>query len=350
MNSDVEAIASRLAAVEGELKQTYDLLASNDQARRQEIENAYRLLSEVEEARVALSRRLDEALTELGPARFNSRHYETLKAESRIVELDFAVRPRRRSFAASPHMRRLVACLEAQRGSFQAVLDGFAALAQTLRVIPAAVEPSRPNEPNWMNDWLPGLDGVSLYGFVTRFKPPVYFEVGSGNSTRFVRRAIRDFGLSTRIISIDPYPRADIDEICDEVHRVGVEEFDLGQLDRLGPGDMVFIDNSHRSFPNSDVTVFFMEMLGRLPRGCLYGLHDIFLPDDYPAGWEPRFYSEQYLLASYLFGGADGDEIVLPAAYLSMDASWAPAMRSFWSTLALEDVRPHGGGFWLRKG
>jgi hypothetical protein len=331
------------------LQQTYDLLARTDKARQAEIEQTYRLLGDVEAARVTLSRRLDEIAAELGPARFNSRHYETLKTENRIVELDFAVRPRRRSFADSPHMRRLVAQFEAARDSFQGVLDGYATLAPRLRNIPAAVMPSHPNEPNWMNDWLPGLDAVSLYGLVALHKPPVYFEVGSGNSTRFVRRAIRDFGLSTRIISFDPHPRADIDEICDEVHRVGIEDFDLCQFDRLGPDDMVFIDNSHRCFPNSDVTVFFLEVLGRLKKGCLYGLHDIFLPDDYPAGWEPRFYSEQYVLASYLFGGADGDKIVLPAAYLSLDPSWAPAMRSFWSTLALEDVRSHGGGFWLRK-
>ena len=36
--------------------------------------------------------------------------------------------------------------------------------------------------------------------FVATLRPETYFEVGSGNSTKFVRRAIRDHNLNTRII------------------------------------------------------------------------------------------------------------------------------------------------------
>ena len=35
----------------------------------------------------------------------------------------------------------------------------------------------------------------------------------------------------------------------------------------------------------------------------MVGVHDIFLPHDYPSDWLKRFYSEQYLLASWLLGG-----------------------------------------------
>ncbi len=35
----------------------------------------------------------------------------------------------------------------------------------------------------------------------------------------------------------------------------------------------------------------------------MYGIHDIFLPNDYPTEWNNRFYSEQYLLMMYLLGG-----------------------------------------------
>ena len=58
----------------------------------------------------------------------------------------------------------------------------------------------------------------------------------------------------------------------------------------------MFVDNSHRSFMKLDVTVFFTEILPRLQPGVLVGIHDIFLPDDYPAHWDVRYYSEQYLL------------------------------------------------------
>ena len=65
--------------------------------------------------------------------------------------------------------------------------------------------------PTWENGWFPALDAVTLYGLVATRNPRWYVEVGSGNSTRFVRRAIRDHGLRTRILSIDPGPRAEID-------------------------------------------------------------------------------------------------------------------------------------------
>ena len=38
-------------------------------------------------------------------------------------------------------------------------------------------------------------------------RPRRVIEVGSGNSTKFIRRAIRDHGLPTAIVSIDPQPR-----------------------------------------------------------------------------------------------------------------------------------------------
>lgn len=267
----------------------------------------------------------------------------------RRLELDYPITLKARDFAASPHMRRLTARLHADRGAYRALLEGWEARhGERLRAI--AVEPPADSaEPYWRNDWIPGLDTAALYGFVADRRPKTYFEVGSGNSTKFVRRAITDLGLATRIVSVDPEPRAEVDALCDVMHRVGFEDFDLALLDRLEPGDVVFIDNSHRVLPNSDVTVFFMEALGRLPKGCLYGLHDIFLPWDYPAEWVgPRFYSEQYMLAAYLFGGADGDEIVFPAAFLSDDADVTSALDSLWS-IAPRFPR-NGGAFWMTKG
>lgn len=131
------------------------------------------------------------------------------------------------------------------------------------------------------------------------------------------------------------------------MHRTGFEDFDLTRLDSLGADDVVFIDNSHRALPNSDVTVFFMEALGRLPSGCLYGLHDIFIPRDYPEAWAPRFYSENYMLGAYLFGGADGDKIEFPASYVSQAPDILDALDPLWR--AKPGILDHGGGFWLRR-
>ena len=276
-------------------------------------------------------------------------HYETLKSEHRIIELDFPVWPKGRDWSQSVHMKRLVAGLEARRAEWLDLLRSFACFEQQLRMIP--LEPGGNDaEPHWLNAWIPGLDAVSLYAFTAQKNPGVFLEVGSGNSTKFVRKAIDDHGLKTKIVSIDPFPRVEIDRICDAIHRVALEELDLAVFDSLTPDDIVFIDNSHRALPNSDVTVFFMEVLGRLPKGILYGLHDIFLPVDYPDEWGPRFYNEQYLLAAYLFGGADGDDIVLPGSFISRDRELTAALDVLWQVPHLQGIMPFGGGFWMRKG
>lgn len=44
---------------------------------------------------------------------------------------------------------------------------------------------------------------------------------------------------------------------------------------------MVFVNNSHRPFMNSDVAVVMLYILPRLKPGVWVEFHDIFLPFDY---------------------------------------------------------------------
>lgn len=236
---------------------------------------------------------------------------------------DYAYRPRRRDWSDAPIGRRLQALLEAGKPDYLQFMEQVCALDPYFRAIPVVREAKAGPSPTWENWWLPGLDACLLYSLIALRKPRTYLEVGSGNSTRFVRKAIVDFGLSTRIVSIDPHPTSDIDQLCDEVIRARCEDAPLSYFRELQAGDMLFIDDSHRSFQNSDVTVCFTEIIPGLAPGVIYGLHDIFLPGDYPADWETRFYNEQYLLAMYLLGGADGDEVLLPGHYIFQDPAFA---------------------------
>ena len=179
-------------------------------------------------------------------------------------------------------------------------------------------EPADKTLPHWDNQWFSSYDACSIYYLISKYKPKYYLEVGSGNSTKFAKLAVNNRSPETKIISIDPQPRAEIDQICDEVIRERFENVDLKSLDYLSENDIVFIDNSHRSLQNSDVTVFFTEFLPILPKGLIFGLHDIFLPYDYPEGWETRLYSEQYMLATYLLSGQTRDTIFLPVHYVSV--------------------------------
>jgi hypothetical protein len=217
------------------------------------------------------------------------------------------------------------------------------------QAISPAKQSGNDTDPFWINGWLPPFDAIVLYSLIAVKKPTIYMEIGSGNSTKFVRRAVSDHKLGTRIISIDPYPRAEIDNICDKVLRIPVENVPVETFSELNEGDVLFIDNSHRSFPNSDVTIFFMEILPNLKPGVIYGLHDIFLPNDYPEVFAKRYYNEQYLLAAYLLGGGGGSNILFPVAYMSYRDEVKKALLG-------ENIKPpwgdeplHGGAFFMVK-
>ena len=242
-----------------------------------------------------------------------------------------------------PELERIIASGDqAYRRSLETIADYSDSL---LRI---DVHAQDPREPSWVNDWLPALDGAAIYAFIRSRSPSLYVEIGSGHSTKFAARALRDGRLQTRIVSIDPRPRAEIDELCDRVLRVPLEAADLSVLDELSGGDVVFFDGSHRTFMNSDATVFFLEVLPRLADGVLVGVHDVFLPYDYPRDFADRYYSEQYLLAAHLIAGNPAFEPVLPTFYASRHPELRSLTRPVWTDPRLEGIEPYGHAFWLR--
>lgn len=113
------------------------------------------------------------------------------------------------------------------------------------------------NNPQWINRRIPPFDAISIYAFLAINNPRYYVEIGSGNSTLFAARSIRDNNLRTKII--DPYPRVEIDKLCHKIYRIPLESMDLDFFAILSSEDILSVDNSHRSFPNSDVTVFLQK-------------------------------------------------------------------------------------------
>jgi hypothetical protein len=88
-----------------------------------------------------------------------------------------------------------------------------------------------------------------------------------------------------------------------------------------------------------------------LKPGTIWGLHDILLPWDYPDARSNRFYNEQYLLMAYLLGGADGDDILLPARLATFQPVLHDLLAPLWARQDLSrDVGTHGGCFWMRRG
>ncbi|GHA26305.1 hypothetical protein GCM10007989_22600 [Devosia pacifica] len=262
---------------------------------------------------------------------------------NRLIRTDYPYRPKPRPLPETSGGRELLRRFDAARPAIADVIEGILGHVEALRRIPLEADTG----PCWRNNWFPAFDAATLYSLIANKRPRRYVEIGSGYSTRFAARAISDLGLDTEIIAIDPQPRADVEALCTELHLTGLEDFDPGFWQGVGPEDIVFLDSSHRAFQNSDVTVFFLEILPALPPGTLYGLHDICLPEDYPEQWLDRFYNEQYLLAAFLLGG--GDDIVLPAHWASQQPDLHKKLAPLWSSEALLGAETHGGGFWMRR-
>jgi hypothetical protein len=197
------------------------------------------------------------------------------------------------------------------------------------------------------NEFLSGLDMLALYGMVRETRPRRYVEIGCGISTRVARAAIRDGALPTEMICVDPAPRVELPG-AEIRHLRKTLESAVGEILALVQTDSIlFFDGSHRCFPGSDVTLFFVELLPALPPGVIVHIHDIFLPGDYPANAASRYWSEQYLLATWLLGGSQDLEILLPGARLETRAGGLANIP--------ERLRSRSGttgrfsSFWLRK-
>jgi len=260
------------------------------------------------------------------------------------IFLDYPVTPVPRWGYGKPPHPQLYEMFARDRESYRQSLTDFLNYTAHLLAIPLR-QPKGSDQPSWIHHWLDGLDTLALYGFVASRKPGTYLEIGSGYSTKLVRRAIRDHSLPTRLISIDPHPRAEIDALCDEIVRQPLEDTDLSRFEQLQAGDILFCDGSHRVFMNSDVTVFFLEILPRLKAGVLVHIHDIELPYDYLPEHAHWYYSEQYLLAASLLAGHRNYRVVLPNAFVCREQDLVALVNPLWQQLP--GVAFRGSSFWL---
>lgn len=242
----------------------------------------------------------------------------------------------------NPHLLRV---LDRHEPNFRKWLEATVEYTDDLLQVPR--RPTTPSAPYWLSAWLPGLDAATLYAFVRSRAPRRYVEVGSGISTTFVHRARVDGGLDTHITSIDPAPRAAIDALCDEVVRQPLETVDVAFFDELDDGDVLFVDNSHRAFMNSDVVAFFFDILPSLRPGVLVGIHDILLPADYLPMWAPWWFSEQYVLGGLLLGEPDWLQPELACSYATLHPELSKIAAPLFEHPHLLDVDPRGFAFWM---
>ena len=151
-------------------------------------------------------------------------------------------------------------------------------------------------------------DAEFWYHLIRLKKPQQIYEIGSGNSTLMVIKALQKNknetpGYKCKHICIEPYEMPWLEETGVSVIRNKIEEVDKKIFQELGEGDILFIDSSHIIRPQGDILFEYLELLPSLNRGVIVHVHDIFSPRDYPKKIvleDVLFWNEQYLLEAFL--------------------------------------------------
>ena len=265
-----------------------------------------------------------------------------------LILIDYPMKSFPRYGYGKPPHQKLQKIISNDRIEYKKILEKFLNFKEKLLKIPRKA-PEKSIDPCWINNYLPGLDAIALYSLIVMYNPKRYFEIGAGYSTKFVRRAIRDHGLRTKIISIDPHPRLEISSISDKIVRKPLEDVDLRIFGKLKADDFLFIDGSHRCFMNSDVAVVFLDILPYLTDNVLIHFHDISLPIDYSSKQASLYYSEQYLLAVYLLAKENRVKIILPNSFVSRDMELNSVLDPLWNNPKMKGTHTSGNSFWIKK-
>ena len=189
----------------------------------------------------------------------------------------------RYGYGKPPHPHNL-SDPESRRGAFEEVLNGFAGIMTLLDSIPLRRTRQRSTR------GLTGIRSGSALGMPQRScissierSRPSFFEIGSRNVDEV--RASRDF-LSDpcqqkSLRSTHSHARKSTKSATAIVRGV-LQDVDLPCSMSCEAGDVLSFDGSHILFMDSDVSVFFLDVLPRLKPGVLVHVHDIFWPVDYP--------------------------------------------------------------------
>ena len=118
------------------------------------------------------------------------------------VFLDYKVdfKPRNGHGNGGPHPR-LNKIVDAERNAYKQRLTEFLDYTDVFHAIKKTGDEQNEDNPAWNNSMLPGLDIVAIYSLLRSYNPSKYIEIGSGNSTKVVRKAITEGNLKTEITS-----------------------------------------------------------------------------------------------------------------------------------------------------
>jgi predicted O-methyltransferase YrrM len=192
-------------------------------------------------------------------------------------------------------------------------------------------------------------DAAVYRAMLAELRPARVIEVGSGYSTALAldeAEANREIA-ALEITCIEPFAdrllgiMSESDRRRITLLRKPVQEVDPATYERLGPGDVLFVDSTHVVKAGSDVVWLFLHVLPRLAPGVVVHVHDVFWPFEYPAHWleQRRDWTEAYLLHAFLAGNASWEILFFSSWFWRCHPELVPP------PLAREEP----GSIWLRK-
>lgn len=198
--------------------------------------------------------------------------------------------------------------------------------------------------PDWDSKWISPLDAAALQTMIALYKPKRIMEIGSGNSTYHMLRAIVDHKLETHVTCIDPAPRIEVGDLPISLERRVLSKDDIEIAAGLEAADVLFVDSSHIMQEGFDVDLIFNRIFPRLKSGVIVHIHDIFLPYGYPKDWEGHRLNEQNALIGWLVSGYFETLFASHFAYRDMQDD----LNAICKKRPLVTPR-NGGAYWMRK-
>jgi len=193
----------------------------------------------------------------------------------------------------------------------------------------------------YANPYFSLLDAAVAHSFVREQRFSRIVEIGSGFSSRVLRGAL-DLNGGGSLLSIDPAPRSPIEGVAHEHWAIQAQSVPLSFYAALPEDSLLFIDSSHKATYGSDVVFLLLSVLPVLKAGVTVHVHDIFLPDEYPAEWHDWDYSEQYVFHA-LIAFSTAFSVVWPGRYVAL--SRRPRLESLFPS-ALIGLHC---SFWIRR-
>jgi hypothetical protein len=197
-------------------------------------------------------------------------------------------------------------------------------------------------------------DAQVLHSMIRHLRPKRVIEIGSGETSRFVARALHinsedGPAKSGDLTCVEPYESPWLESLGVQVIRSKVEDLPIPFFTKLEPSDILFIDSSHVIRPGGDVLYLFNEVLPALAAGVVVHVHDVFTPRHYPHSWiEKRWlWDEQYLVEALLAGG-DWLKVLLTVNHLYND--YAAELAAACYEPDADRLNREPGSLWLEVG